>query len=156
MKRSRAVVVCGAIAVLVGMAFLGWWLALGPVSLPQWVERVRRPGYRLLFATETPDQSYYAIFDAGDDKLAFCHRHRPGHHYSSSLTISAVGGKDVLDTKHRRFTVLTRKVLGFYGVIDGEEYPIKPGVVGPLGLRFLPTGAEELYADIPWDPVTEP
>jgi hypothetical protein len=73
----------GTILLLMVIALVtSWdaWRKLRPGTLSSWVQQVQRPGYRLLYSTETDDHSYYAIFDAGDDYLAFCslEKRRPG------------------------------------------------------------------------------
>jgi hypothetical protein len=55
-----------------------------------------------------------------------------------------------MDTKHRPYTSLNRSFLGIYGVIDGVELPIKPGVAGKLRVRYEAEGQDMLDTEIPW------
>ena len=97
------------------------------------MERVRRPGYRLIYSTETPDHVYYAIFDAGDDRLAFCEldNRPPPFIRIISTSITTAKGKDVRGEGKR----LVRSLLWIHDVEDGYEYPIERGVVGKLRVR---------------------
>ncbi len=151
MKRRHKGLIWGvAIAgplILVGLPILSFWLWLHPSSLQDWIERVRRPGYRLLYSTETPDRSYYAFFDAGNDRLAFCQL-ESAMHESSSTSITTVDGEDVVDTK--QLTGLTRNLLGVYHVSDGIEIPIKGGVVGKLRVRHTADHRVVLDVEVPW------
>jgi hypothetical protein len=153
LNRQRKVLVWGAAVVaaviLIGTPVLYGWLWFRPVSLPEWIERVRRPDYRLIYSTEATDHSYYAIFDAGDNRLAFCHLHKSAHPSSTLLDIT-IDGKDVMDTKHRQYSSLNRSFLGLYSVMDGVELPIKRGVAGKLRVRYEADGKDILDTEIPW------
>jgi hypothetical protein len=145
-----ATVIVGPL-ILIGL-LVTFWLSIRPGSLREWVARVQRPGYSLIYSTETPDHSYFALFDAGGDRMAFCYltKRRPGVSTTSVTSITSADGEDALDTEHRKFTSLTRKILGVYGVIDGAELPIKPGVRGNLRVRYAEDNSEVLNAEIPW------
>jgi hypothetical protein len=141
-------------ALLVGLIVLNFWLSLRPVPLEAWVQRVRRPGYRLLYSTETPLHSYYAIFDAGNEYLALCELDRMAHGTSGwvgSTDIRSADGQDALDNTDNRPTVpLLRNLLGIWTVDDGVALPIKPALVGKLHIQHELDGANVLDVEIEW------
>jgi hypothetical protein len=152
MAKQRLVV----LAVLAGIALAGgsWCVLRYYRSLPAWLGRVQRPGYALLHAAQTEDGSYFAVFDAGDDWLAFCHSER-GEYRVTSTSVSEADGNDALDTKARQFTTLTRTYhfgVGTYGIIDGEVLPIRRGARGPLRIAYWARDENVLLfsAEVPW------
>ncbi len=162
MKRSRKLLIGGLVAVLpvllVGEIVLYFWLSLRHVPLAAWVERVRRPGYHLLYSKETSDHSYYAIFDASDDRLALCELEGRATNQirMSTTSITTLDGKDALDTT-RAGRPLLRNLLGVYTVMDGYEEAIKPGIAGRLKVRHE-VGHEEAAIDteIDWRTPAQP
>jgi hypothetical protein len=158
-RRQRKLLVWGAAVVaaviLIGTPVLYGWLWFRPVSLPEWIERVRRANYRLIYSSEATDHSYYAIFDAGDNRLAFCHLHKSAQPSSTILDIT-IDGEDVMDTKHRQYSSLNRSFLGVYSVTDGVELPIKPGVAGKLRVRYEVDDHDILDTEIPWVASSQP
>jgi len=166
MERRQKMVLWGVVAAVIGapilliaLVVLYFWLSLRPVPLEAWVERVRRPGYRLLYSTETPGHSYYAIFDAGKDQLAFCELDRTKHAAlvsTSSTVISTPDGEDALDFKGRNSPMLTRKLLGIYVVMDGMEEPIKRGFVGKLRIRHQVDNNAVLDTEVEWGKAPQP
>jgi hypothetical protein len=166
MNRRLKRVAWGAAAlapvIFVVLFIFTFWLSVRPVPLAGWVKRVQRPGYRLISSIETPDHSYFAFFDAGDDRLAFCSlvKEKRGDAAISGrvviststgvTTITTADGEEALDTRQRRFTVLTRKILAVYNEIDGTEFPIKRDITGDLRVRYRVSGDEILDTEIPW------
>lgn len=134
MKRALAFV-CAVltIAAIVGAPAFVIYRRIEPASLRSWIARVERPGWRLLHSAET-DTHWFAVFDAGDDRLAFCWRDRgkEPRSYQSSLTVTDAAGKDVEDSS-RRTQFVDRDVwivVGEYGIVDGHSHPIRPGHAG--------------------------
>lgn len=136
------------------MIFLGFKWYSRHESLSAWTERIQRPGFKLLWAEEMPDHSYFAIFDSGEDTLAFCEKENAdGLRRSSSMSICDSQDNDVLDTKNRKLAFLSRKyLLGMYTELDGRILPVKPGTVGPIHIKYheQPSG-RTIDVTIPWE-----
>jgi hypothetical protein len=151
----RRLIIVGLIGGAILFAACVWlciWLWRDYDSFPSWVNRVRRPGYVLLYSTQDHDGAYYAIFDAGGNRLAFCRSSEV--HSVTSLQVLDASGNQALDKRGPRFTPLVRTLdLGFtkYSIDDGDELVIKPELQGRLHVLYRDENNNPLLdVVIPW------
>jgi len=142
------------------------WLALAaggvdleiprlPESLDSWTARVERPGYTLRYRSQTRTHCV-ALFDAGDDCLAFCRKRIAGTGSDAEvkIAITDVSGKSLEDTS-RKCRPLTRpKGLGptSRAACDGEVIPIARTFNGRMRVVFRVADAAEGPAPAKADP----
>jgi len=153
MKRRRlwTITTLALFASCASLAFLCWEC----MTLDGWTYQVGRPGFKLLYSTKTADGSYYALFDAGNNQLAFCSWEHGTH--SAATSLEDAEGRDILDTKNRRMGHLQRQWplgVGPIAVLDGLIIPIKPGVKGRIRLVHREADQDDqtvlLDANVSW------
>jgi hypothetical protein len=152
-KRWVAVGLCASLLLVTSVA-LSWWLWREYNSLSLWVDRVRRPGYVLLYSAKAVDGSYFAVFDAGNDTMAFCSREKTRTGVTMNhLELDDEEGIGVLDSA-KGLSSLPRNVnLGLlrYAIDDGMVVGIRPGFRGKIRLKYwLEFDRVLLDAEISW------
>lgn len=117
-----------------------------PESLDSWTARVKRPGYTLRYRSQTRTH-YVALFDAGDDCLAFCRKRiaGTGSDARSETRITDVSGNNLEETsrKRRRLTRPQGLVSTSRTACDGEVIPIARTFNGRMRVVFEVADAVE-------------
>ena len=110
-----------------------------PESLDSWAARVKRPGYTLRYRSQTRTH-YVALFDVGDDCLAFCRKRIAGTGSDAAvkIEITDVSGNNLEDTgrKRRRLTRPQGLVPTSRAACDGEVIPIARTFNGRMRVVF--------------------
>lgn len=112
-------------------------------TLEGWVSIVQESEYELIYSTET-DFYYYAVFDAGNDKLAF-YRKSIDEKYESpqieSVKTLDMEDKDVGDMNNVSKPIMGR-LFHIYTYIQGEKIPIRKDYSGKIRImhqvKFIP------------------
>jgi hypothetical protein len=129
-------------------------------TLKEWVSRVRRPDYRLIYETQT-EKHFIAIFDPGGPYVAWCTKSLEPSKVDGPFSRSAAGGgvydldgDDLMDLDQPdRFEELVRhtNVAGFsFYECDGYVYPIESDYHGAIRVVLQLDGEAEFNKVLPW------
>lgn len=139
----RSLILAVPLLVLVLASLL--WILWRPTSINRWIAEIRRPGWRLLHASES-DSHYFAIFRVGT-QLAVCEQDRSGRDptmVSVDYSVRAPDGRYVADflgglthdTNHYRLRPTLRHPFAYEistsRYPDGLLFDIEPDYAGPL------------------------
>jgi len=136
-KRNRPIIVVGGCVTLsVGLTVV---LLLLKSSNRPWVETVARPGYTLLYLSESQGR-HIAVFDTGKCELAIIDSQfgvGDGDYYYHSFCFLDPTGKNVVD-KDRDPDILCRRRVGpIQWDAIGNIYPVSPDYHGEIRIEYM-------------------
>ena len=154
-KITRRALCLGVLVLSLIVGGIWWWATHNP-NLEGWVKQVQRPGYVLLYKTETSDH-YFALFDAGGSQVAICYRAKGKEPSHMGFSIYGEDGRDLQDwNAPKRSSELDGSynyVIARYQYTDGVMYPIRKDYRGSIVVKVTAEETTVLNTQLAWNPM---